>query len=191
MIILVFVAALAKHYFERDLALVEGVKAVVLTFTVLLFVMWQAGYFMVSTVGSGGFGFYRMSLLGFVDPDAGGLHWSQLLKDQPQAPGNYEGFCFLGIGMILLSVVACTEVLRRGARWIAWGKLWPLLFVFGFSVLFALSNNVAIGPYVIFHFDLPLIVERLISPFRGSGRFIWLAYYMLMVGIFGSPLHKL
>jgi hypothetical protein len=183
MALLVFGAALTKHYFARDLTLVKGIRAVALTFVVLLFVMWEAGYFTISTVGASGFGFYRTSLLGFVDPKAGGFHWSQLLKDQPQAPGNYEGFCFLGTGMILLSVVAGAEVLRRGVRWIPWRELWPLLFVFVFSILFALSNNVGIGPYIIFHYDLPMFVERLISPFRGSGRFIWLAYYMLMAGV--------
>jgi hypothetical protein len=62
-------------------------------------------------------------------------------------------------------------------------QLWPLLVVSGFCVLLALSNTVAIGPYIIFHYDLPILVERLVSPFRASGRFIWLPYYMLMAGI--------
>jgi hypothetical protein len=184
MTLLVFWAALGKHYFVGAVTLVRVAKAGALTFMILPFVMWEAGHFTVSTPGGGGFGFCRTSLLGFVDPKAGGLARSQLLRDQPHAPWNYEGFCFLGTGMILLSVVAAAEILRRGVRWIAMGKLWPLLLVFGFSVVFALSNNMALGSYVIFHYDLPLVVERLISPFRGSCRFIWLAYYMLMAGHF-------
>ena len=135
-------------------------------------------------VGGGGFGYYRTSLLGFVDPGVGdGSNWSVLLRDQPKAPGNYEGYCFLGTGIIVLAVVVGVELLWTGLRSIQWRTLWPLSLVFAFSILFALSNNVAIGPYVIFHYDLPLVIERLVSPFRASGRFIWLAYYMLITGV--------
>jgi Family of unknown function (DUF6311) len=183
MALLIFIAALAKHFFCHDLTLVKVAGVGGLTFIILLFAMWEAGYFMVSTPGGGGFGFYRASLLGFVDPTVNGLSWSRLLRDQPQSPGNYEGFCFLGTGMIVLAIVACVEIIRSGARWIPCERLWPLLLIFGFCTVFALSNNIGIGPYIIFHYNLPLVVERLVSPFRGSGRFIWIPYYLLMAGI--------
>jgi hypothetical protein len=85
--------------------------------------------------------------------------------------------------MIFLAIVAGGELLRSGVRRIEWKKLWPLLLLFAFSVLFALSNNIGIGPYIIFHYHVPANIERMISPFRASGRFIWIANYILMAAI--------
>jgi hypothetical protein len=133
MTILVFAAALAKHCFNRELGILEAIKSIAMAMALLLFVMWQAGYFMVSSVGGGGFGYYRTSLLGFVDPGVGdGSNWSVLLRDQPKAPGNYEGYCFLGTGIIVLAVVVGVELLWTGLRSIQWRTLWPLSLVFAF-----------------------------------------------------------
>jgi hypothetical protein len=59
MTLLFFGAALAKHYTSGELSIRQGLKTVALTAGIVAFVMWEAGYFMVSTVGTGGFGFYR------------------------------------------------------------------------------------------------------------------------------------
>jgi hypothetical protein len=184
---IVFGAALARQYFGRELSLGTAIKTVATASALLLFVMWEAGYFMVSDVGSGGFGIYRTSLLGFIDPAVIGMRnqdsWSYLFPDQPQSDGNYEGFCFLGAGMILLAALAFARVLLSGEmRRINWKKLWPIFLILAFSVLFALSNNIGAGPHILIHYNVPFQVERIISPFRASGRFIWLACYLLMAG---------
>jgi hypothetical protein len=192
--LIIFGAALARQYFNSELRLGTAIKTVAVALLLLLFVMWEAGYFMVSDVGSTGFGAYRTSLLGFVDPAVGELKgqnsWSYLLPDQPQSYGNYEGFCFLGTGMIILAIVTCGGILLSGIREIKWKPLWPIILLFAFSVLFALSNNVGIGPNILVHYNVPFVIERLISPFRASGRFIWLAYYLLMAGILVYVLKK-
>jgi hypothetical protein len=183
MTFLFFGASLAKHYASGELSMREGLTTVALTGGILAFAMFEAGYFMVSTVGTGGFGFYRTSLLGFLDPVVGGLNWSHFLREQPQMPGNGEGFCFLGIGTILLSIVALGNVLRGGAGSIKSSDLWPLVLVFSFSLLYALSNNIAFGPYVIFHYDLPSILGPITGALRASGRFIWPVYYLVIAGV--------
>jgi hypothetical protein len=191
MTLLLFGAALVQHYSSGQMSIGEGLKAVALTGGILVFVMWEAGYFMVSTVGTGGFGFYRTSLLGFLDPNVGGLNWSHFLGKPPQMAGNGEGFCFLGIGTILLSIVAIGKILRGGAGSVKPSMLWPLVLVFCFSLLYALSNNVAIGPQVIFHYNVPSILERITSALRASGRFIWPAYYLLVTGVLAVILRGL
>lgn len=187
MTMLFFGAALLKHYTNGELNRREGFKTVAITAALLLFVMWEAGYFMVSTVGTGGFGYFRASVLTFLNPCPGDLGrwpgWSHFLKGQPKGPGDYEGFGFLGTGTILLSLVAVGTMLCRGVGSINWRKLWPLFLVFSFSVLFAFSNNLAIGPHVIFHYDVPPILERFTDALRASGRFIWPAYYILITAI--------
>jgi uncharacterized protein DUF6311 len=185
--LIIFGAALVRGYLSRELTLVVAIRTVIVAFLFLLPVMWQAGYFMVSDVGSTGFGTYRTSLLGFIDPGVeelkGQNSWSYLFPDQPQVYGDYEGFCFLGTGMIILAVVALASAGRSRFKEIQWRPLWPILLIFAFSILFALSNKIGVGPYVLVHYPLPFIAERLISPFRASGRFIWLAYYLLMTGV--------
>lgn len=74
-------------------------------------VMWGAGYFMLKAgVQSGGFGFYRMNLLSLLDSNG---VWSQLLPDLPNMPGDYEGFSFLGIGLILLAAAALVVLIVK------------------------------------------------------------------------------
>ncbi len=187
MVIMIFGASLASHYFGRELSLAAAAKSLVTAIPILLFVMWEAGYFIITDTGAAGFGVYRTSLTGFVDPAIGPAgattNWSHLFRGQPQAPGNYEGFCFLGIGVILLAVVACAEALRRRFRPFSWRRHWALAIVFLFCLFFAWSNNVAIGPIVLFHYDIPFILEKLIAPFRASGRFIWAPYYLIITGV--------
>jgi hypothetical protein len=189
MTLLFFGAALAKHYTCGELRISQGLKTVAVTGAILLFVMWEAGYFMVSTVGTGGFGFYRTSLLGFLDPNVGGS-WSHFLGPVPQMAGNGEGFCFLGIGAILLTIVALSRLMHSGFGSIEWRGLWPLVLVFCFSALYALSNNIAIGPHIIFHYEVPSALDRITSALRASGRFIWPAYYLLVAGVLAIVLKE-
>ncbi|MBV9107360.1 MAG: hypothetical protein JO313_15190 [Verrucomicrobia bacterium] len=192
--LLIFGAALARQYFNRELTLPTAIKTVTVAFLLLLPVVWEAGYFMVGDVGSTGFGTYRTSILGFIDPGvqefSGPGSWSYLFPDQPKTYGDYEGFSFFGTGMILLAAVVLARILPSGIRKIQWKELWPILLIFAFSILFALSNRIGFGSYVLIHYNLPFIAERLISPFRASGRFIWIAYYLLMAGILVSVVKK-
>jgi Family of unknown function (DUF6311) len=185
--LIIFAAALARQYFSRELLLSDAAKTVAVLFLFLVPVLWEGGYFMVSEVGSTGFGTYRTSLLGFIDPGAIEFtrdhSWSYIFPDQPQASGNYEGFCFLGAGMIGLTIFALGRFLLSGVRETSWTRFWPILLVFAFSILFALSNNIGAGPNVYVHYPVPFILERAISPFRASGRFIWIAYYLLIAGV--------
>ncbi|MBV9671370.1 MAG: hypothetical protein JO076_00910, partial [Verrucomicrobia bacterium] len=187
MVILIFAGCLASRYFDRELSLGGAAKALAITVPILFLTMWEAGYFIITELGASGFGVFRASLTGLIDPGvvqlSGRSSWSQLFKDQSQSGGNYEGFCYLGTGTILLAIAACAETLRSGLKPVAWQKNWPLCLLFLFSMLFALSNNIAIGPHVLFHYDVPFTFAKLIAPFRASGRFIWIAYYLILTGV--------
>lgn len=56
-----------------------------------------------------GYGFYSMNLNAIINPTSCGAYsWSNLLKTRPQILGNYDGFNYLGFGIIfalLLSFV--------------------------------------------------------------------------------------
>eukprot|EP01034_Spumella_vulgaris_P003259 gene3259-4202_t len=83
---------------------------------------WAAGYFIGggSQVSSGGHGFFSANLLTWADPMnwqaflaqhgrdvARGREWSLLLPPQVQATaGQYEGFAYLGAGVLVLVMLA-------------------------------------------------------------------------------------
>ena len=140
---------------------------------------------MVSTVGLLGYEVYRANVLGFPQPHplgvGGGFSWPQFLREQPAAPGNCEGFVSLASSCSRLSRFA--KILGRGVHWIRWRRLLQLFLVFVFSLLVGFPNNAAVGPFVLLHYDMPPILDRFSDTFHGSGRFIWLAYYLVMAEI--------
>jgi hypothetical protein len=151
MALLIYGASILKHYLSGNLQILKGTVIAILTGVVLLLVMWQAGYFLISTVGGAGFGYYRANVLTLIDPGPNpqgtGLAWSRVLAIQPKGDGDYEGFCFLGIGPILLAVCAFGSMLRAGLSYptIDWKKFSPLLIVVLACGLFSFSNSVAVG----------------------------------------------
>ncbi len=150
--------------------------------------MWCAGYFMVGgSFGASGYGFYRLNLAAFLDSDG---DWSRLLPDVPQAPGDYEGFAFFGLSMLLLAAFAIALWLRQGAAPISRARLRPLLWLAaGLSVL-AISNHVGIGAYKLFSMRLPFRIMTVASILRSSGRLIWPVYYLAYLAVFRIVLQR-
>ena len=132
----------------------------------------------------GGFGFYSMNLLSPVIPQMslwpGRAHF--LLAGPP---GQYEGFNYLGLG--ILALLALSGLLA----WRPLGRLLPgrpllLLALLGMAV-YALSTEV----YAATHHILSLPFERfgpfaaISGIFRSSGRFFWpLGYFLVAAALF-------
>lgn len=150
-------------------------------------IMWLAGYFMVGGgVGEGGFGTFRMNLLSLIDPvdRATRITWSRLIRDQPETSRDYEGFNYLGLGMLMLAVVASYELLRRPKIAIEYRSLAPILLISLTLTIFALSNHVALGSYELGTYVIPQFLESLANAFRSSGRMFWPVYYLIYLGLF-------
>lgn len=162
--------------------------------------MWAAGYFMLGGVegvgvGNAPFGGYHMNLQSPIDPD--GL-WSRLFPDRRGGPDDYEGFAYLGSGMLLL-LLACPLLLMterlppapvplqapidNRRRLSSPGSLVPLLAAAAGFMVIALSNHVAMGEHELFSYTLPALVTPFTSSFRVSGRFAWPVYYLLYFAI--------
>ena len=164
---------------------------------------YLAGYF----VGSGEFsavgqGFFSANLFTWFDPMdwagflahfgrdvAQGREWSRLLPVLGQATaGQYEGFAYLGAGMLALLVVALvTSVTRPAALQKSTGVAPPprwqwtfLLAACGTLALLAVSARVTLGTRILFEVPLGDSAQYLLGLFRGSGRFIWPLTYLLM-----------
>lgn len=139
---------------------------------ITLGVAWLLGY-----GGAGppeGFGIYSMNLWSPVRPFASGL-----FPGFPQAnatDGQYEGYQYLGAGVLLLTALAIPclcirpRLLRRHAG---------LLLATGALTLLALSHVVYAGHHRVLRLEhVPVWLNQL----RSSGRLFWPVAYMLMLG---------
>ncbi|HTH80291.1 MAG TPA: DUF6311 domain-containing protein [Ramlibacter sp.] len=167
-------------------------------FAVLAVVAWLAGYF----VGAGdfvalGYGHFSANLLTWIDPmDWAAFNrfwgrevpyareWSRFMPAQQQATsGQYEGFAYLGAGMLLLVAVAALGALWRKSR--AETAVPRANFSWAIAAcvamfLFALSTRPTIGAVTLAHLPVPAALEHLLGAYRAGGRFVWPLTYLLM-----------
>jgi len=161
----------------------------------LLALMGLAGYFSSSgPLAAEGYGYYSMNIVSFIDPL---LEWSRFIRQRPIHPsyaalgnfGQYEGFLYLGAGMIVLAAMALALHLaspRPLAR-----RCWPLVAVALAFWLLALSNVVMLGSHRLFTVPLPESLHRALSIFRASGRFGWPAFYLVNLAVLALVLRHL
>ena len=161
----------------RGLALGSAVAATVAGW-------WLSGLFVLQGAGSltsGGLGYYSMNLLAPVSP----YGWSAMLPELPLAGDGqvYEGFQYLGLGILVLIATATLLAWRArgdGEANRAQGSPAPLWTpaMMGMCLLmaaFAVSPTITFGGLVLA--DLNGAWSAPLATFRSSGRFFWpLAY---------------
>ena len=129
--------------------------------------------------GSDGFGYYKMNLLAVFD----GAGWSALGLRAQQAPGEYEGFNYLGAGGIMLCLIAIPAWLRTRRERTDTRRLWPLAAIAALLILAAITPHVGLGAL---QWQMPLPVslwQRLTHlPIQSTGRLFWVPYYALLTG---------
>lgn len=163
---------------------------------------WAAGYFIGggSQVSSAGHGFFSANLLTWVDPMnwhaflsqhgrdvARGREWSVLLPAQLQATaGQYEGFAYLGAGVLVLVLLALVPARRHAlaaasvAPPVPWPRWIGVLGACTTLALLALSAQPSVGSTILLNLPLSEAVAGALGVFRASGRFIWPATYLVM-----------
>jgi hypothetical protein len=112
------------------------------------------------------------------------LGWSASLGDLKLAvPYQYEGFAYLGLGVILLlaAALAFTVTLwvkNRNDVKTVFNKFTILVLGLALtSVLISTGGLFSFGDHVLFLWQVPYI--KLINFFRSTGRFIWIAVYII------------
>ncbi|WP_257454681.1 DUF6311 domain-containing protein [Archangium lipolyticum] len=147
---------------------------------------WVLGYLGTSTpAGIEGFGDVSSDLLTLINP----MDWSRLLPTLGTARGQYEGFGYLGAGVLLLLVLGGGSALvlrlmrRSEGTALSWKRAVPLAVCCLLLGVYALSARVTLaGRPVLDLSGLYQPVMRLVEPFRSSGRFIWPLHYALLTG---------
>lgn len=149
---------------------------------------WLTGIFWLARAGDGavrgmkvewGFGIYKTNLLAPFDPKG----WSLLLPDLPTRPEEIEGFAYLGLGVLLLAVVAVALLCRGRPRVHLRVEHLPFAFVLIGFTAFAITPYLAVGAHVM-KLPWPEPMIGLGNLFRSSGRFVWPLVYCAMAAIF-------
>ena len=127
------------------------------------------------------YGVYSMNLFSPFVPQNSGL-FPGLGGVIDATGGQYEGFNYLGLGLILASLL----LLRTEWGWLRLNRRRhiALLAAFAAFTAFAISNRVYAGHRLLFELPLPVYVTAVLGIFRGSGRFFWpIAYAQLAIVI--------
>lgn len=98
-------------------------------------------------------------------------------------PGQGEGLCYLGFGMMIAVVAAfCLLLFWRKSvkRHTVCEKIaWAAVLVI--SIIVGIGPTVSFGKTVLFEIPYPEFLLKIWSTFRSTGRFMWVAYYMIML----------
>ena len=175
---------------------------------------WIMGMFYGQTnaSGSGGLDLLSFNLDGFFNPmtyatafghfthDFKEVTYSGIVRSFPlMSPYQNEGFAYLGLGMMILVIIAAllliayiircdigrnenkspTDKDKSTKRRIR-SFVYSLIVYFVVFTLLAMSPKWTIGSVEILNIPWPDFIWNLLSTFRSTGRFIWPVYYMIM-----------
>ena len=132
-------------------------------------------------VTTDGLGIFSLNLNGLFNSQG----WSCLIPSFPLLEGQFEGFIYLGVGGILLLLVAVIQILlRKKIRVTALGKqpvFVAMLLISFLTFIFALSPTVTLNDRVIVQVPLPEFLLKCWSIFRSTGRIGWVLVYIILL----------
>jgi len=149
----------------------------------LVVVALLGGFSSSMDASTGGLGIYSFNLNAFFNPQG----WSQILPDLPTyGLGQYEGFAYLGAGILLLValsflafVVSKNTRARLRART---SQLIALGVVFLVTLFASLSPKIALNGSLLVKLPIPYSIVQLWAIFRATGRIGWIMVYLIMLG---------
>lgn len=135
-----------------------------------------------------GYGYYCMNLNAIINPySLGGYNWSRFTKVHGQTLGNFDGFNYLGFGVIIFLfavMVACIFRIRKCKNWIK--RNVGIIVACIIFTLFAISNVVTLNGKILFDISLPKKLYGLFSIFRSGGRMFYPVNYLLVLFVIKS-----
>lgn len=176
-----------KEYLKNR-KLIFSISSIFISIITILITLFILGAFYGSvSIGSDGLGFYSANINALFNP----IGFSYFLKDLPLATsGQYEGLAYLGFGVLtLLIIVIFLELDEIESYNFKEFKSYPLSHTNKFTLLIAtimlivlaLSPKIGLNSKILLDVKYPKIVEKLLSVFRSSGRFMWPVCYLIII----------
>lgn len=125
---------------------------------------------------------YSSNLNTFFNSDGNSL----FLPALPRGSGEYEGYGYLGLGVLVLMIIASLVFLANlnaKKTWMINNKIdiGCISGCFIVSVMMAVGPKVTLFGYTLFTIPLPQISDFFFATIRSIGRFIWIADYLLVL----------
>lgn len=151
---------------------------------------WQG-----SNYSRGGYGYFSMNLNALFNPSSlGDYQWSWVLGRLPQHSGQYDGFNYLGLGVLLMGFFILVDYLLKlqalptsfGASLLQSSKRFVrryrvLLAVCLVLTAFAVSTTVVMNGRTLIDLPLPSALDALFGIFRASSRLFYPVYYLIFL----------
>ena len=161
----------------------KSIISLIIFISVSLFTIYIFGGFVnFGESDSFGFGAFSYNLNGLFNSQG----WSVFFEELPMISEQYEGFSYLGLGVILLIFIAFIltiiwyikdkKILSKNKNLII-----SLCIISLLSTIVAISPKVYFGEKLLFELKLPEFITDVWSIFRSTGRFIWPVIYILML----------
>lgn len=189
-VLMVLTAAVASLLWQRRLSLSRTVGFMALLGVVCGLIAYLVGFFISGGKGYAGAGYryYSMNLLAPFDPQGNG---SILYRALPHfTEGQYEGYNYLGAGVILLIVLVVAYLVSKRGQLKALDKRWvvPLLLCCLVLTLMAFSTKVTFGSHTVLDVDPQEKLTHFFAPLRACGRLFWVPYYTILIAVLVAPL---
>ena len=189
-ILAVMVAALGSLLWKRRLTLPQAAKFMAALGAICLVVAYSLGFIIAGGRGYGGHGYrvYSMNVLAPFDPG-----WFSSIVFRSLVPqlekGQYEGYSYLGAGVIALALIVAIFALLRRDKLRVLDKRWavPLLLCCLFLTLMAFTTKVVAGSTTLIDVDPHQFLSRFLAPLRSSGRLFWVPYYPILTALLAAP----
>ncbi|NJN33326.1 MAG: hypothetical protein HC817_02780 [Saprospiraceae bacterium] len=150
----------------------------------LVFFIWGNFVMNLKSVETVGFGKFSANLNAYFNSDS----HSFFVKSLPSTDGQSEGFGYLGLGVFVLiaSILPLFFSLKKqklvekrfeNTR----PLLFPLILTTAILTFYSFSNKVFWGNTLVFEWHFGKAVAGIFNALRGSGRFIWVSVYLIMV----------
>ncbi len=188
MVLALAFAIYAQLWYQRRINVFKFLGFNVLNILLVLLIFYLNGNFLMKMEAFQNVGFSRFSanLNAFYNSQG----FSTWVAARPLfVPEQYEGFAYMGVSILLLIVLAAilttfnffykrkfAKIKTKEAD-----KIWnfPIIFVAWLTLMYALSPTVGWGDKRVLLYDLSWI-EFWTNAFRGSGRFIWIVFYLIL-----------
>jgi hypothetical protein len=178
MVTALVVAAIAQVMINRQLRVTAGLTVLAVLAAAIAATILVSGHLSnPGPTGAHGYGYYSLNLLSPVFPQLSGiLPFGTFAGILDATGGQYEGFSYLGAGILLLIIVSAPDLVRWIGRT---GRtdllLWLVLLGF---VAFAVTPQSCLDHRCIGTIPSPgWLVVAIWESFRSSGRFVWPALY--------------
>ncbi len=188
-VLLVLTAGVASLLWQRRVTLPRSVGIMLLLGASGFVVAYSLGLVIEGGRGytTGGYRVFSLNLLSPFDPRG----WTSiLLPRMPGAtPGQYEGYNYLGVGVLVLALIVLIMAAVQRRKLPALNLRWaiPLLLCCLALTLLALSTRVTLGSRTLVDLDPGEKLSPYLASLRASGRLFWTPYYLILVVVLAAP----